>query len=81
MSGPPTAEVYRVDWLPGTDLLHGVCHCGAERSAEDPVELWKWMLAHPTGHDGLTGHGHSAGRTQPADTQPAGTRPADTQPA
>ncbi|MGW3567435.1 PDR/VanB family oxidoreductase [Streptomyces sp. NPDC000941] len=54
MSGPPTAEVYRVDWLPGTDLLHGVCHCGAERSAEDPVELWKWMLAHPTGHDDPT---------------------------
>lgn len=45
-----TAEVYRIDWLPGTDTLHGVCHCGAERSAEDPVELWQWMLAHPDGH-------------------------------
>ncbi|WP_199844276.1 hypothetical protein [Streptomyces sp. RTd22] len=45
-----TAEVYRIDWLPGTDVLHGVCHCGAERSAEDPVELWQWMLAHPDGH-------------------------------
>ncbi|MGW2326458.1 hypothetical protein ACWC5C_11890 [Streptomyces sp. NPDC001700] len=45
-----TAEVYRIDWLPGTDALHGVCHCGAERSAEDPVELWQWMLAHPDGH-------------------------------
>ncbi|WP_445518212.1 hypothetical protein [Streptomyces sp. NEAU-174] len=50
MSGTPTAEVYRIDWLPGTDVLHGVCHCGAERTAEDPVELWQWMLAHPTGH-------------------------------
>ncbi|MFS7874626.1 hypothetical protein ACEYXF_15045 [Streptomyces asiaticus] len=50
MSGTPTAEVYRIDWLPGTDVLHGVCHCGAERTAEDPVELWQWMLAHPSGH-------------------------------
>ncbi|BBJ41571.1 hypothetical protein SSPO_042890 [Streptomyces antimycoticus] len=49
-SGAPTAEVYRIDWLPGTDVLHGVCHCGAEHAAEDPVELWQWMLAHPTGH-------------------------------
>ncbi|MEU4891020.1 hypothetical protein AB0B12_04500 [Streptomyces sp. NPDC044780] len=55
MTGAPTAEVYRIDWLPGTDVLHGVCHCGAERTAEDPVELWGWMLAHPTGHDS-TGH-------------------------
>ncbi|WP_262700519.1 MULTISPECIES: hypothetical protein [Streptomyces] len=50
MSGTPTAEVYRIDWLPGTDVLHGVCHCGAERTSEDPVELWQWMLAHPSGH-------------------------------
>ncbi|MFI9583536.1 hypothetical protein ACIHCQ_17200 [Streptomyces sp. NPDC052236] len=47
MSGAPTAEVYRIDWVPGTDTLHGICHCGAERSAQDPVELWEWMLAHP----------------------------------
>lgn len=80
MSGPPTAEVYRIDWLPGTDLLHGVCHCGAERSAEDPVELWEWMLAHPTGHDDLTGRTHPAD-TQPADTQPADAQPADAHPA
>ncbi|MFI0780370.1 hypothetical protein [Streptomyces sp. NPDC021212] len=50
MSGAPSAEVYRIDWLPGTDVLHGVCHCGAERTAQDPVELWQWMLAHPEGH-------------------------------
>ncbi|MBL1114043.1 hypothetical protein JK364_16830 [Streptomyces sp. 110] len=64
MSGTPTAEVYRIDWLPGTDVLHGVCHCGAERTAEDPVELWQWMLAHPNGH-------HPAG---PSEHQPTGHR-------
>ncbi|GAA2107316.1 hypothetical protein [Streptomyces synnematoformans] len=50
MSGGPGTEVFRVDWLPGTDLLHGVCHCGAEHVAQDPVEMWRWMLAHPVGH-------------------------------
>ena len=45
-----TGEVYRVDWVPGTDVLHGTCHCGAEHSAEDPVAMWEWMLAHPQGH-------------------------------
>lgn len=52
MSGPVTDEVYRIHWLPGTDLLRGVCHCGAETTAEDPVTLWEWLLAHPRGHDG-----------------------------
>jgi hypothetical protein len=46
----PTGEVYRIDWLPGTDVLHGTCHCGAEHAAQDPVEMWKWMLGHPEGH-------------------------------
>jgi hypothetical protein len=46
----PTGEIYRIDWLPGTDVLHGTCHCGAERSAEDPIEMWEWMLGHPEGH-------------------------------
>lgn len=50
MSRPPTAEVYRIDWMPGTDLLHGTCHCGAEHTAQDPVEMWEWMLGHPVGH-------------------------------
>ncbi|MDX3314411.1 hypothetical protein ACWGH3_27495 [Streptomyces sp. NPDC054884] len=51
----PTGEVYRVDWLPGTDILHGTCHCGAEHTAQDPVVMWEWMLAHPEGHEP---HGH-----------------------
>jgi len=46
----PTGEIYRIDWLPGTDVLHGTCHCGAEHSAEDPIEMWEWMLGHPEGH-------------------------------
>ncbi len=45
-----TGEIYRIDWLPGTDVLHGTCHCGAENSAQDPVEMWEWMLGHPEGH-------------------------------
>ncbi|MEU1195271.1 MULTISPECIES: hypothetical protein [Streptomyces] len=49
MTGP-TGQIYRIDWLPGTDLLHGTCHCGAEHTAHDPVEMWEWMLAHPDGH-------------------------------
>ncbi|MBA6438996.1 hypothetical protein [Streptomyces sp. GMR22] len=69
MTGTPTAEVYRIDWLPGTDVLHGVCHCGAERTAEDPVELWQWMLAHPSGH-------HPAGHhpLDPVEDDPNGHR-------
>ncbi|WP_030486975.1 hypothetical protein [Micromonospora chokoriensis] len=43
-------RVYRIHWMPGTDTLRGTCHCGAERLAEDPVELWEWLLAHPQGH-------------------------------
>ncbi|MEV0557102.1 hypothetical protein AB0I27_27055 [Streptomyces sp. NPDC050597] len=46
----PTGEIYRIDWLPGTDVLHGTCHCGAEHSAEDPIEMWEWMVGHPEGH-------------------------------
>jgi hypothetical protein len=54
---PPTGvpvmerrERYRVVWLPGTDILHGFCYCGASTFAEDPVLLWTWLLAHPEGH-------------------------------
>ncbi|MGW3633999.1 hypothetical protein ACWD7F_28280 [Streptomyces sp. NPDC005122] len=43
-------EVYRVDWLPGTDVLRGTCHCGAGHTAQDPVGMWERMLAHPEGH-------------------------------
>ena len=45
------AEVYRVRWLPGTDLLHGTCHCGAEHTDDDPVEMWSWMLTHVHRHE------------------------------
>ncbi|MEU1055693.1 hypothetical protein [Streptomyces sp. NPDC005876] len=44
-----TGEIYRVHWLPGTDVLHGTCHCGAEHRAEDPVAMWEWLLGHPHG--------------------------------
>lgn len=43
-------NVYRIHWLPGSDRLRALCHCGAERDFEDPVELWDWLLAHPDGH-------------------------------
>jgi hypothetical protein len=46
----PGGTVYRIVWSPGEDRLHGVCHCGAERDAEDPVRMWQWLLAHPD-HD------------------------------
>jgi hypothetical protein len=46
----PGERIYRVHWRLGTDLLVGVCHCGAEHEAEDPVALWEWLLAHPDGH-------------------------------
>ncbi|MDX3047869.1 hypothetical protein PV378_15345, partial [Streptomyces scabiei] len=45
-----TGEVYRIDWLPGTDILHGTCHCGREHTSQDPIEMWEWMLAHPRAH-------------------------------
>ncbi|MEW2506621.1 hypothetical protein AB0878_39830 [Amycolatopsis sp. NPDC047767] len=43
-------NVVRIHWKLGTDVLVGVCHCGAEHESEDPVELWDWLLAHPVGH-------------------------------
>ncbi|GAA4705002.1 hypothetical protein [Phytohabitans rumicis] len=46
-----TERVYRVRWMPGTDTLFGVCHCGAERAAQEPVQLWDWLLGHPAGHE------------------------------
>ncbi|WP_069864870.1 hypothetical protein [Streptomyces malaysiensis] len=79
MSGAPTAEVYRIDWLPGTDVLHGVCHCGAERTAEDPVELWEWMLGHPNGH--RPGGSRPGGNRPGSEHDPADRRPADHRPA
>ena len=49
--------------MPGTDTLRGICHCGAERLAEEPVELWEWLLAHPQGHQGV---GRAGARTAEA---------------
>jgi hypothetical protein len=47
-TGPAAgALVYRVRWMPGSDVLVGRCHCGAETRAEDPVWLWLWLMAHP----------------------------------
>jgi len=44
------ANVMRIVWLPGSDLLEGECHCGARHVAEEPAALWEWLLAHPEGH-------------------------------
>jgi hypothetical protein len=44
-------RVNRVHWVLDTDRLRAVCHCSAEREFDDPVRLWEWLLAHPTGHD------------------------------
>jgi hypothetical protein len=41
------AAVFRVRWLPGTDVLLGTCHCDAEHECQDPAEMWDWLLAHP----------------------------------
>jgi len=45
-----SGTVYRIVWLPGSDRLHGICHCGAEHDTDDPVRMWQWLLAHPD-HD------------------------------
>ncbi len=42
--------VYRIHWKPGSDILMGVCHCGAEHEANDPIDLWDWLLDHPNDH-------------------------------
>ncbi len=44
-------RVMLVRWVPGSDTLLGVCHCGAEQLAQSPIEVWEWLLAHPVGHD------------------------------
>ncbi|MFD6059844.1 hypothetical protein [Rhodococcus wratislaviensis] len=45
------ANVLRIVWVPGTDRLRGVCHCGAAYEAGDPAAVWEWLLAHPVGQD------------------------------
>ena len=56
-------SVYRVLWVPGSDSLLGVCHCGAEHLSSGPVDVWSWLLAHPEGHDPApaAGGAHPAG--------------------
>lgn len=44
---------FRITWMPGSDVMLGTCHCGAERTAQDPVELWDWLLGHPVGHQSV----------------------------
>jgi hypothetical protein len=61
-------DVYRIHWVLGTDRLLAVCHCGAEREFEDPVEVWDWLLAHPDGHRTPAG---SVSSRQGARTRPA----------
>jgi hypothetical protein len=63
------SAVYRVVWLPGSDRLRGYCWCGAPHEAEDPVELWEWLLDHPGTH----GDGPAEGRTP--DPAPSADRP------
>jgi hypothetical protein len=48
-AGPVAGGRLRVEWSPGSDRLTGSCHCGAQRTAEDPAEIWTWLLSHP-GH-------------------------------
>jgi hypothetical protein len=44
-------NTYTITWVPGQDRMVGVCHCGARRVGEDPVELWMWLLGHPVEHE------------------------------
>ncbi|MFI0089877.1 hypothetical protein [Streptomyces bobili] len=67
-----TGEVYRIAWLPGTDVLHGTCHCGAAHAAQDPVEMWEWMLGHPEGHRPPSPAGHPASTGNTANTGSTG---------
>jgi hypothetical protein len=50
-----SVAVYQVRWTPGSDELVGICHCGAEHVAEDPIDVWEWLLAHPDGHSPVVG--------------------------
>ena len=48
---PVGPNTFKITWVPGQDTMLGICHCGAERIAEDPIELWMWLLGHPVDHD------------------------------
>lgn len=60
LTGP---GVVRIEWLPGTDVLLGTCHCSAQREAQDPVAMWEWLLAHPDGHTAGPGAAVPVGET------------------
>lgn len=45
-----SGTIFTVEWLPGTDELRGICYCDAELQAEDPIDLWEWLIGHPEGH-------------------------------
>ncbi|GAA1810250.1 hypothetical protein HC028_19045 [Planosporangium flavigriseum] len=59
-------KVLRVVWLPGSDRLQGNCHCGAVHIADDPVEVWTWLLAHPVGHEAPAADPPPPARPEPA---------------
>ncbi|KUM70246.1 hypothetical protein [Streptomyces griseorubiginosus] len=82
MSAGPTGEIYRIDWLPGTDTLHGTCHCGREHTAQDPIEMWEWMLAHPQGHEPPASEpqGHEPSACESQGHEPRGGEPRGTEP-
>ena len=44
---PEGCNTFSIAWVPGTDVMLGTCYCGEKRTAEDPVELWGWLLGHP----------------------------------
>lgn len=67
----PGSTVYRVVWLPGSDRLRGYCWCGTAHEAEDPVELWEWLLDHPDSHPD-----RPVRRTPPAPSHSAPRQPA-----
>ncbi|MEW9528701.1 hypothetical protein [Microbispora sp. NPDC049125] len=50
LGAPAARRVHRIHWVPGTDRLHAVCFCGADKEFTDPVVLWDWLLGHPEGH-------------------------------
>lgn len=48
---PEGYNTFSITWVPGTDVMLGACYCGKKHVAEDPVELWGWLLGHPLGHE------------------------------
>jgi len=57
----PGDSVYRIVWLPGTDTLIGYHPSGASHEAQDPIELWEWLLNYPGDGDDEPGPGEGSG--------------------